>query len=114
MSRVLTARPSNAEDMAPWQITLSNKLQDLLQEAHLKRTVLTHFIQSFPRPTGEEAIEEVTMAIQIAYNMTTGPAEARARQLMQPGQADYIGTRPTCILMWSMADHSPVAGPKRQ
>ena len=57
MSRVLTARPSNAEDMAPWQITLSNKLQDLLQEAHLKRTVLTHFIKSFPRPTGEQAIE---------------------------------------------------------
>ena len=64
MSRVLTARPSNTEDMAPWQITLSNKLQDLHQEAHLKRAVLTRFIQSFPRPTGEEAIEEVTMATQ--------------------------------------------------
>ena len=46
------------------------------------------------------------MATQIAYNMTTGPAEARAKALMQSGQADYIGTRPTCILMWSMADHS--------
>ena len=46
------------------------------------------------------------MAIQIAYNMTTGPAEARARELMLPGQADYIGARPTRILMWSMANHS--------
>ena len=81
-------------------------LRDLHQEAHLKRTVLTHFLQQVPRPTGEEAIEEVTMATHIAYNMTTGPAEARARTLMQPGEANYNGTRNTCILQWSFDDHS--------
>lgn len=106
MSRVLTDCPSNTEDLASWQITISKKLQELLQEAHLKRTVLTHFIQQFPRPTGEEAIQEVTMAIQIAFNLSSGPAEARARELMQPGSAAYIGARITCILQWSFEDHS--------
>ena len=73
-ARALHATPSNTDDMAAWQLTLSQKLKDLHQEAFENRTVLTHFIQQLPKPKGEQAIEEVTMAMQIAYNMTTGTA----------------------------------------
>ena len=41
------------------------------------------------------------MAMQIAYNIASGPAEAKARELMQPGEPNYTGTRDTCILMWN-------------
>ena len=105
-SRSLRVCPSNTDDLAEWQVTLSTKCKDLLQEAFENRRILTHFVQQLPKPTGEQAIQEVTIACQIAYNIASGPAESKARELMQPGEPHFTGTRNTCILMWSFEDHS--------
>ena len=92
---------SAARALAAWQLTLFQKLKDFEN-----RTVLTHFVQNLPKPKGEQAIEEVTMACQIAYNIASGPAEAKARELMQSGEPNFTGTRDTCIMMWNFEDHS--------
>ena len=77
--RTLRPVPSNTDELAGWQRTVSTKLADLHQESFEKRMVLTHFIQALPQPTGEQAIQEVTMAMQIAYNLDPDSAEAKAR-----------------------------------
>ena len=92
-ARAIHAVPSNTDELAAWQLTLSQKLKDLHQEAFENRTVLTHFVQQLPKPKGEQAIEEVTMAMQIAYNIASGPAEVKARELMQPGEPNFAGVR---------------------
>ena len=98
--------PSSAEDFAAWQLVLSKQLKDLLQEAFENRTALAHFIQHMPRHEGDKAIEQVTLAIQLAVNTTTSEAELKARELMQPGEPNFTGARDTCILMWSFGDQS--------
>ena len=104
--RTLRPTPSNTDDLAPWQVSLSGKLRELHQEAFESRKVLTHFVQQMPSPRGEKAMEEVALALQIAYNINSEQAEARARALMRPGPPHFTGMRDTCILMWSFEDGS--------
>ena len=104
--RTLRPVPSNTDELAGWQRTVSTKLADLHQESFEKRMVLTHFIQALPQPTGEQAIQEVTMAMQIAYNLDPDSAEAKARELMQSRLPNFTGTSETCILQWSFQDNS--------
>jgi hypothetical protein len=104
--RTLRPVPSNTDELAGWQRTASTKLADLHQESFEKRRVLTHFIQALPQPTGEQAIEEVTMAMQIAYNLDPDSAEAKARELMQSRSPNFTGTSETCILQWSFQENS--------
>ena len=46
------------------------------------------------------------MAVHIAYNLATGPAEAKSKELMQPGEPNFTRARKTCIWMWKFKDHS--------
>ena len=41
------------------------------------------------------------MSAQIAYNLATGPAEAKANELMQPSKPNFTRARETCILVWN-------------
>ena len=59
-------------------------------------------------------VEEVAMAVRIAFNRTAGEAELKARELVQPGEPNFVECRNTCILMWSFEDRSLWMGPKRQ
>ena len=82
---------SNTEDLAASQLVLSQKLKEMLQEAFGNRTVLTYFVQQLPTYEGDQAIEEVTMAVHIAYNMAIGQAESHSRELTQPGEPNFMG-----------------------
>ena len=61
-----------------------------------KRTALTRIIQEFPMLQGVAALEEITNAAQIAWNVPLGIAAERAKEILQPGDPNFEGTRTTC------------------
>ncbi len=106
MTRILRATPSNTDDLACWQKVLAEKLIKLNQETFEKRASLTQFIQGLDSPKGEEAVKEATFAMQVAYNLGPDDAEAKARQVLQPGSPNFTGSRETCIMCWNFEDKS--------
>ena len=90
--------------MQPWQLALTADLAKLHQEAFEKRIALTRTIMDFPKPTGEEAITEVSYALRVAYNISEGDAMERAKQILKSGDADFTGSCDTCILSWSFEE----------
>ena len=104
--RALRPTPSTTEDLSPWQLTLSENMSQLHQECFEKRTALTEIIQEFPALQGVAALEEITYAVQIGWNVSLDIASERARVILQPGDPNFEGTRTTCPLSWSYADES--------
>ena len=98
MARVLRAAPSNSEQLSPWQLKISETLSQLHQETFEKRKALTHLIQEFPKPRGEEAVADTALAMQIAYSYSPEEAESKARAYLMPDSPDFAGSRDTCIL----------------
>ena len=104
--RALRPTPSTTDDLSPWQLTLIEKLSQLHSECFEKRTALTKIIQEFPALQGVAALDEITYAVQIGWNVSLGIAPERAREILQPGDPNFEGTRTTCPLSWSYADES--------
>ena len=67
--RALRPTPSTTGDLSPWQLTLIDKLSQLHSECFEKRTALTKIIQEFPALQGVAALEEITHAVQIGWNV---------------------------------------------
>ena len=88
--------PSTTEDLSPWQLTLIDKLSRLHSECFEKRTALTKIIQEFLVLQGVAALEEITHAVQIGWNVPPGIAGQRAKEILQPGGPNFEGTRTTC------------------
>ena len=109
--RVLRPTPSAEKDLQPWQLTLSEDLSKLHQEAHQERIALTHTVQAFPKPTGEQALIECAFACRIAYNVNEEEAQKLAEEILKPGSADFLGSRDACILSFSFEDESLWRGP---
>lgn len=104
--RVLKARPSSGSDLQPWQLSLTEKLSALHQEAFEKRLALTNTVMEFPKPIGEEAVNEVSYAVRMAFNIPEAAAHEQAKDILKAGDADFTGSRDTCILMWSFEEQS--------
>ena len=71
-------------------------LSPLHSECFEKRTALTKIIQEFPAPQGIAALEEITHAVQIGWNVPLDIASERAKVILQPGDPNFEGTRTTC------------------
>ena len=104
--RILKPTPSTGADLQPWQLSLSEDLTKLHQEAFTQRLSLTQTVQAFPKPTGAEAISECSYAVRMAFNVQEDEAFGRAQVILEPGDADFTGSRDTCILSWSFEDQS--------
>ena len=83
-------------DLSPWQLTLIEKLSQLHSECFEKRTALTKIIQEFPVLQGDAALEEITHAVQSGWNVPLDIASERAKEILQPGDPNFQGTRTTC------------------
>ena len=94
--RALRPTPSTTGDLSPWQLTLIDKLSQLHSECFEKRTALTKIIQEFPALQGVAALEEITHAVQIGWNVPLDIAGQRAKEILQPGGPNFEGTRTTC------------------
>ena len=94
--RALRPTPSTTGDLSPWQLTLIDKLSQLHSECFEKRTALTKIIQEFPALQGVAALEEITHAVQIGWNVPLDIASERAKVILQPGDPNFEGTRTTC------------------
>ena len=94
--RLLRPTPSTTGDLSPWQLTLIDKLSQLHSECFEKRTARTKIIQEFPALQGGAALEEITHAVQIGWNVPLGIASERAKVILQPGDPNFQGTRTTC------------------
>ena len=94
--RALRPTPSTTGDLSPWQLTLIDKLSQLHSECFEKRTALTRIIQEFPALQGVAALEEITHAVQIGWNVPLDEATERAREILQPGDPRFEGSRTTC------------------
>ena len=77
-------------------MTLIDKLSQLHSECFEKRTALTKIIQEFPALQGVAALEEITHAVQIGWNVPLDIASERAKVILQPGDPNFEGTRTTC------------------
>ena len=87
----------------PWQLTLAEKLSQLHSECYEKPTSLTKTIQEFPALQGVAALDEIAYAVQIGWNVPLDIATERAREILQPGDPRFEGSRTTCPLSWSYA-----------
>ena len=94
--RALRPTPSTTGDLSPWQLTLIDKLSQLHSECFEKRTALTKIIQEFPALQGVAALEEITHAVQIGWNVPLDIASERAKVILQPGDPNSEGARTTC------------------
>ena len=94
--RALRPTPSTTGDLPPWQLTLIDKLSQLHSECYEKRTALTKIIQEFPALQGVAALEEITYAVQIGWNVVADIAAERAKEILQPGDPNFEGARTTC------------------
>ncbi len=110
MSRCLRAVPSNTEQLSPWQILTTQKLETLHQEAFLNHKALTFIIQDFPAPKGQHALHDVAFALQIA-GYQPDEANQKAMDVLKPGSSHFTGSRNTCILQWSFKPESFWRGP---
>ena len=94
--RALRPTPSTTGDLSPWQLTLIDKLSQLHSECFEKRTVLTKTIQELPVLQGVAALEEITYAVQIGWNVDLDVASAKAQEILQPGDPNFQGIKNTC------------------
>ena len=94
--RALRPTPSTTGDLSPWQLTFIDKLSQLHSECFEKRTALTKIIQEFPALQGVAALDEITYAVQIGWNVPLDIAAERAREILQPGDPRFEGSRTTC------------------
>ena len=94
--RALRPTPSTTGDFSPWQLTLNDNLSQLHSECFEKRTALTKIIQEFPALQGVAALDEITHAVQIGWNVPLDIASERAKVILQPGDPNFEGTRTTC------------------
>ena len=92
--------------MAPWQTHLLEKVNVLHQEAFEQRTILTRVVQDLPQPKGMEAISFLARAMQIGSGLSEDEANHKARQFLQGGDSNFIGSKDTCPLMWRYDDKS--------
>ena len=90
----------------PWQLTLAKKLSQLHSECYEKRASLTKTIQEFPALQGVAALDEIADAVQIGWNVSLDIATERAREILQPGDPRFEGSRTTCPLSWSYTHES--------
>ena len=95
-SRALHATLSTTEDLSPWQLTLAEKINQLHSECFEKRTPLTKTIQEFPALQGVAALDEIAYAVQIGWNEPLDIATERAKEILQPGDPRFEGSRTTC------------------
>ena len=58
--------PSNTEQLSPWQLLTTQKLETLHQEAFLNHKALTFLLQELPAPKGQYALHDVAFALHIA------------------------------------------------
>ena len=93
--RALRLTPSTTGDLSPWQLTFIDNLSQLHSECFENRTALTHIIQEFPALQGVAALDEITYAVQIGWNVGADIAAERAKEILQPGEPNFQGTRPT-------------------
>ena len=93
-------------ELRPWQGAICEKLNLLQQESFEKHQSITHIIQGFRQYQGQDAVANLRFAMQIAYACGEQEADDKAKECLKPGETFYIGTRNTCILMWSFADAS--------
>ena len=94
--RALRHTPCTTEDLSAWQNTLIEQFPPLHSACFEKRTALTKIIQEFPALQGDAALEEITHAVQIGWNVPLDIAGQRAKEILQPGDPNFEGTRTTC------------------
>ena len=82
--------------MSAWQSTLIEKFSQLHSECFENHTALARIIQEFPALQGVEALDEITYAVQIGWNVPPDIAGQRAKEILQPGEPNFEGTRTTC------------------
>ena len=104
--RTLKANPSTTEDLQQWQNAMLSQLQQLLDSCFQEHRALTKMIQQFPRLVGQAALQEISYAVQCAWNLPHEEAQAKAAELLQPGPASFKGSKQICILSWSFEEHS--------
>ena len=96
----------NPKTKAAWQKDLLESVDVLQGEAFSQHQALTRIIQALPRPTGQEAVNSVARAMQIARGLTEEEAEAQAKNFLKPGDSNFSGLKETCPLMWRYDDES--------
>ncbi len=98
--RQLKHLPSDTTELSPWQLQVREEVQAIYQEAFQTRRPLVRVIQELALPNGDEAMEEVSFACQMAFACTPAEADARAAEILKPGPSVVEGTRATCVLQW--------------
>ena len=87
--RALRPFPSTTDDLSAWQSTLIETFSKLHSECCEKHTALTRIIQEFPALQGVEALDEITYAVQIGWNVPLDIASERAQEILQPGDPNF-------------------------
>ena len=104
--RSLRPTPSCTDDLQDWQLMLTDKFSQLHAECSEKRKSLTRTIQEFPALQEAHAVDEISYAAQVAWNLSPDDAHERAKLILAAGPPDFTGTKDTCILSWSCTDES--------
>ena len=94
--RALKPTPLTTGDLSPWQLTLIDKWSQLHSECFEKRTALTKIIQQFPALQGVAALDGITHAVQVGWNVPLDVASEQAKKILEPGDPNFQGTRTTC------------------
>ena len=97
--RALRRMPSSECELDPWQKQCQQDLQGVGDEAFNKRKPLIEVIASLPKPTAEEAVQQVAEAYALATRATCEAAERYARDLLKP-RLDAVEIGKSCILQW--------------
>ena len=97
--RALRRMPSSECELDPWQKQCQQDLRGVGDEAFNKRKPLIEVIASLPKPTAEEAVQQVAEAYALATRATCEAAERYARDLLQP-RLDAVENGKSCILQW--------------
>ncbi len=107
--RTLRPTPSSSEELHPFQKTLLNKLDELVEECQGKRESILAIAQQYQkerRGNMDGLLDEVGTVFAVDNQLTDREVSMKIDEVLAPLEGKTIGLRNTSVLSWSYDDTS--------